>query len=77
MGQRREFSGREELSRGNVRLTALCVVRYCVIWIGVCTADRYGRVCTRGSGSFPIFRGMCILGVPFSTLPNRFRASVI
>jgi len=28
LGQHREISGREELSRGNVPLTALCVVRY-------------------------------------------------
>ncbi len=61
MGQRREFSGREELSRGNVRLTALCVVRYYVIWSGVCTADRYGQDYTQVVGLSP-YSGVCVYG---------------
>ena len=61
LGQRRENSGREELSRGNVHLTALCVVRYYVIWSGVCTAGGMDKIAREVVG-FPHIPGYVYMG---------------
>ncbi len=71
------------MSRADVPLPSLCVVRYCVVLCGVCMVDLYGRECTGGSKPFPELRdtgtGMCIRNgtVQLSTVPIQHGANVI